>query len=237
MSDLYNATRLPSGVNDDADDDKVIDLPKTEFVTDAPKPIVATGVDMRSDNIAFRRRQLKAMELRMQGGSFRAIAETMIVDGDAGDGYDSARAYRDVKMALNELMEKHHETADELRQLMHEQLNDILLAYYDRATTRGDYFAVDRVFGALDRIANLYGLYKANNPLDNMLRDFDMSKLTTEQLEQVAVGVPLIKVILDGPIAAAVATPSLSGTGAPQTDGQLTGHADAGSEPSGSVHP
>lgn len=94
-------------------------------------------------------RQLRALELRKAGYSYRAIAEEL--------GISVSAAYRATTRALKRLNEKTQEEAEVVRRLELERLDDLLLAMWPKAQN-GDQGAVDRILRIMERRARLLGL-------------------------------------------------------------------------------
>jgi hypothetical protein len=103
-------------------------------------------------------RQLLALQLRKQGGSFRAIANTLTARGVAPPGYNVRSAHRDVKKAYDRLVKELSESAEEARALDLERVDELLAKVYPRALAL-DYFAFDRVVTLLNLRARYLGLF------------------------------------------------------------------------------
>lgn len=112
-------------------------------------------------------RRPKALQLRIEGDTYRAIGAKL--------GVSEATAYQDVKRSLRELNERQAELADELRRLEIERLDDlyneahkVLVAVhpfvsngrlFDELTDDGPKLAaIDRMLKVMDRRAKLLGL-------------------------------------------------------------------------------
>src|SRR5690349_11031825 len=108
-------------------------------------------------------RQLLALQLRKQGGSFRAIANTLIARGVAPPGYNVRSAHRDVKKAYERLVTELSETAEQARALDLERVDELLAKVYPRALAL-DYFAFDRVVTLLSMRARYLGLFAPEKP-------------------------------------------------------------------------
>lgn len=112
-------------------------------------------------------RRAAALQLRLQGGTYRQIADQLKADPKTQPfvsvKYDHTQAWKDVQEELDRLNDENAERADRLRSLTHERLNALLTKYWPLAA-RGDYAALDRVLAIMDRIARLYGVDKLAGP-------------------------------------------------------------------------
>jgi hypothetical protein len=155
---------------------------------------------MASESIASARRvrlasrRALALGLRKQGASFRAIATTLAGSEGVSERYDESQAYDDVTIELRRLQAKNSESAGELRVLLEAQLLDLHAAYWQRARS-GDYQACDRILAIMDRRARLAGV--GGEPLAGLLRVLDLGKLSVEQLERLAAGEDLLRVLVN----------------------------------------
>lgn len=98
--------------------------------------------------LAAARRQLEALELKIQGVSYRAIARRMGYGGPSG-------AHKAVLAALTRTVD---EPSDELRQLELERLDKLMIFPWKLATIGGDLQAVHAVLAISKRRAALLGL-------------------------------------------------------------------------------
>lgn len=104
-------------------------------------------------------RRAAALQLRLQGGTYRQIADQLKQQPHVSGKYDFTQAWKDVQDELERLDAENGERAERLRRLTYEQLNALLAKYWPLAQ-RGDYAALDRVLAILDRIGRLYGVDK-----------------------------------------------------------------------------
>lgn len=124
-------------------------------------------------------KQVKAMELRKAGVSFRLIAEEL--------GYSSASGAHAAVMAA--LEKTRAEPAESLRDLMLARLDEMLVGLWDAAIS-GDPDAVSSVLRIEERRAKLLGLDKVP-PLVTMavgkvsVGDIDFSKMSNEELREI----------------------------------------------------
>lgn len=111
----------------------------------------------RDESPDLSERRAMALELRKQGGSFRRIAEVMRAQVASEDdptprwsNYDEGMAYRDVVAELDKIKASMAESAEQVRTLELERLDDLWSSFYTKATN-GDYFAFDRLMLIMDR--------------------------------------------------------------------------------------
>lgn len=106
--------------------------------------------------VRARERESQAVQLRIAGVSYEAIAQRL--------GMTPAGAYKAVKRALRRVIEKTTEDAEELRRLEIGRLDRLLLAVWPLATGRQpgaagpDLGAVDRALRIIERRCELLGL-------------------------------------------------------------------------------
>ncbi|RJQ04833.1 MAG: hypothetical protein C4551_10160 [Bacillota bacterium] len=106
-------------------------------------------------------RQAAALALRLQGGSYRKIAETLRAKGLVPKSYHGGKAHADVMAALAEFNTQLAEEAEKVRRLELERLDVLLAALWPKASGKTvDYFAFDRVLMLMDRRARYLNLYK-----------------------------------------------------------------------------
>jgi hypothetical protein len=113
--------------------------------------------------LAARRNQV--LKLRMQGGDWREIAETL--RGTVGteqavpgvtEGYTVSMAYTDALTEMKRLTAENKELAQFELDLQLEQLRELWAKFYPMATERGDYLAFDRCMTIQERRAKLMNL-------------------------------------------------------------------------------
>jgi hypothetical protein len=104
-------------------------------------------------------RQLLALQLRKQGGSYRQIASTLVARGSAPPAYNMRSAHRDVQAAYKRLIHELTDTAEEARALDLERVDELFAKVYPRALAL-DYVAFDRVITLLNMRARYLGLFQ-----------------------------------------------------------------------------
>jgi hypothetical protein len=107
-------------------------------------------------------RRYYALELRIQGGSFRQIAQQIASMPEFSDDYCEAMAYRDVHIALAELAKETQEKALHLRQLELQRLESLIPTLM-QASKRGDWAALDRLLNVIQMRIRLMGLDRIDN--------------------------------------------------------------------------
>ncbi len=118
--------------------------------------------------IAERRKM--ALALRIQGGSYRQIAENLKAwaasgaEGSVGfpKGYSEGLAYRDVMDELKKLNAAKAEVAEEVRRLELERLDALFAVYWPKAG-KGDYAALDRILEIMAARARYLNLYQGGS--------------------------------------------------------------------------
>jgi hypothetical protein len=112
------------------------------------------------------RRQM-AVELRLQGGTFRQIAETMRSQEGISPSYDERHAHEDVAAELDRVRLHTSESAEQVKARQLLQVQELLAGIWPYAK-QGDVASFDRVLKALDYEARLLGLFpqqsKESNP-------------------------------------------------------------------------
>ena len=113
--------------------------------------------------LAIRRNH--ALKLRLQGGDWGDIAETLRATLDTGEpvpevtpAYDQASAYKDVLAEMKRLTAENKSLAQFELDLQLEQLRELWAKFYPMATERGDYLAFDRCMTIQERRAKLMNL-------------------------------------------------------------------------------
>lgn len=110
--------------------------------------------------IELAQRRQNALALRLQGGSYREIAEAIReaeVPG-AGPKYSHTAAYDDVMFVLREIRAQTREDAEELVTLEEQRLDAIIASLWARVIENNDYFALDRLLAVMDRRWRLLGI-------------------------------------------------------------------------------
>ena len=103
----------------------------------------------RKRMIKAREKDVQALELRKAGGSYRHIGKAM--------GISPQSALNCCRRALDELMHKIHESAEQLREIEAGRLDSLQLALWQKATG-GDAHAIDSVRKICESRRRLYGL-------------------------------------------------------------------------------
>lgn len=143
-------------------------------------------------------RQILALELRKQGGSYRQIAAQLAATEGISPKYNEAAAYFDVMDALKALNEKKAELADENRRLEIERLDDLFAVYYAKALG-GDTWALQACLSIMGKRAALLGLnapvkvdqttITVNVSAEDMVKARDKAKaFENDLLEEAAAG-------------------------------------------------
>ena len=99
--------------------------------------------------VVIQERKLRALDLRKAGLSYRQIGEEM------GVSYNTA--FRDVRQALEALLEVEHDKADEVRRIELQRLDELWRGLWPDATD-GDPAAVRAALSLMERRAKLLGL-------------------------------------------------------------------------------
>lgn len=107
--------------------------------------------------VRIRDRQIMALGLRRQGGSYRQIAAQMRSVEGISPKYSEALAHRDVMKALERLNAKCDEAAEAVKRLELERCDELMAAYYAKAKA-GDIMAANVVFRCMDKIERLNGI-------------------------------------------------------------------------------
>lgn len=125
-------------------------------------------------------RRAKALILRKQGGSYRLIAAQLRGTDGVSKRYSEGAAHADVIAELNRLNAENSESAEELRRLEEERIDQMLAAIYPQANN-GDLFAIDRVLRLMERRAKYRGL---DAPTKIAVNDLD--DLIEKELQRIA---------------------------------------------------
>lgn len=101
-----------------------------------------------SVTIPVRERELRALELRRAGCSYREIAQTM--------GLSISKVHRHVKRAYDRLLHQVEDAAEDVRAVELDRLDRLLRGIWQRAAG-GDVRAIDRVLKIMERRAAIMG--------------------------------------------------------------------------------
>lgn len=114
------------------------------------------GGKQSAHKIKLEERRMLALELRLNGVSYRDIARTIRERLNLRS-YSAAAAYRDVSKYLHNVRAKCTETAEQILQMELMRLNAMRAAIAPRVA-EGDLAAVDRELRIMEREAALLGL-------------------------------------------------------------------------------
>lgn len=103
----------------------------------------------KNDQIEIETRRTQALDLRRQGYSYRAIAKALYVSLET--------AYSDVDTALKQATARNANSADDLRTLELQRLDEMLAAVYPLAI-KGIGSNIDRVLKIMERRARYLGI-------------------------------------------------------------------------------
>jgi len=148
---------------------------------------------LRAQNITVAERRDYAVKMRTAGLNFREILAEMISRygrENLPPTYDERYVYRDVKYELNKLRAETLETAQDLRLMELDRLDQLQTAIMNRALG-GDLKAIDRILNIMKMRSNLMGL---NAPTQTKVEVSDWrseivnliktGKITVEQAEE-----------------------------------------------------
>ena len=123
------------------------------------------GGKLSKKKVGLAIRRNHALKLRLQGGDWGDIAETLRATLDTSDAvpevttaYDQASAYKDVLAEMKRLTAENKSLAQFELDLQLEQLRELWAKFYPMATERGDYLAFDRCMTIQERRAKLMNL-------------------------------------------------------------------------------
>jgi DNA-binding CsgD family transcriptional regulator len=102
-----------------------------------------------SRTIEIQLRRVRALDMKVAGGTDRSIAQAL--------GVSPATANKDVKKALAELMAEYSETADELRAMLMRRYERLFLTHWGKATA-GDVKATELCLAILQHERAIHGL-------------------------------------------------------------------------------
>ena len=116
-------------------------------------------------------RRLQAIQLRMGGASYRAIAERL--------GVSDAQAFNDVKAELAKIAKLTSAEAEHVRTIELERLDAMTLALWSKAE-QGDQGAIDRLLRVMERRSKLMGLDAPTSIRQEPVPDIDWSQVPLE---------------------------------------------------------
>lgn len=122
-------------------------LPRTSRKPSTGKPKIAARTKTR---MSYRERQAAALELRLAGQEYAAIADELGYANKSG-------AYKAVQNALTAII---REPAEQLVTLEVARLDAMLRAVWKRIVGKGELGAIDRALKIMERRARLLGLDK-----------------------------------------------------------------------------
>lgn len=132
--------------------------------------------------IALAQRRQNALALRLQGGTYREIAQTMREGDMAGPKYDHTQAYDDVAHCLKEIRETTREDAEQLIVLEEQRLDALIMSLWQRVIDFNDYFALDRLLRILEMRWKLLGIGAPTKvALTDPTGNREYGELSTEQ--------------------------------------------------------
>lgn len=115
-----------------------------------------------SDLLETAERRAFVFQLRRAGVQYREIAKRAIEKFGVDRlplGFNGLYAAKDISRELTRLRDEIAESAQDVRQMQDERLNDMLVSLWPQAM-RGHRGAIDRVLRIMDRRAKLWGLDK-----------------------------------------------------------------------------
>jgi len=146
----------------------------------------------KDDLLETAERRAFVFDLRRAGVQYREIADRAITKFGVDrlpQGWNGLYACKDIGRELERLRTEINESAQDLRQIEDERLNDILVSLWPQAM-RGHLGAIDRVLRIMDRRAKLWGLDAPNKiaPTDptgeREYQPLDLENLTDAELER-----------------------------------------------------
>lgn len=111
--------------------------------------------------IEIAQRRVMVLKLRLQGGEYQQIADTLIAAGVVGDDYNKSTAFRDVKEELKRLNEECSETAEEIRRQEDERIRMLIQSSMELACPEdgmADVSAVNTVLRLSESRRKLWGV-------------------------------------------------------------------------------
>ncbi len=99
-----------------------------------------------------------ALTLRRQGGSYRKIADQLATQPGISDKYSEGSAYSDVMAELLRMSATMSETADAVRYLELERIDEMFASIWPYAK-QGDYQAIERVLRLMEARGKYLGLF------------------------------------------------------------------------------
>lgn len=147
-----------------------------------------------AEKVRIANRRALALSLKRQGASYRSIASTLAGTDDISPDYNESQAFKDVTSELRRLQAQNTQTAADVQTLLLDQLRELHSRYWQKALA-GDYSACDRILAIMDRTAKLSGV--GGDPMSGLLKILDLSKLSLPQLERLANGDDLLRVLIN----------------------------------------
>lgn len=123
------------------------------------------GGKLAQQKVAIAIRRNHVLKLRLQGGDWREIAETLrdTLDSDQAvpgvtEKYSYVHAYQDATAEMKRLTAENKELSQFELDVQLEQLRELWAKFYPMALERGDYLAFDRCMTIQERRAKLFNL-------------------------------------------------------------------------------
>ena len=104
------------------------------------------------------KRRQSAIFLRLQGGSYDDIAETLRAEGLAGERYDARAAIDDVRKVLEKTRSQSFEETHEMRMINLMRIDRMIAALMEYAL-KGDIVAINHVMKLMDHQAKLVQIH------------------------------------------------------------------------------
>ena len=105
------------------------------------------------------KRQSVAVALRKQGASYAVIAAHIAKMDEFSSDYNRMQAWRDVTGVLDQAIKENVESAEQLREIELQRLDELQSKYWANAV-KGDFISLDKVLSIMDRRWALTGLLK-----------------------------------------------------------------------------
>ncbi len=136
-------------------------------------------------------RRLMAFDLRKAHLSYRKIAVEM-KKKPGFEKYSEGLAYKDVTEELARLNSKLGDKVEDVRRLELERLDELGEIFFEKVKSKGTAYALEAYLMIMEKRNRLLGL-EVKEQTRNL--NFDVSKLTNEQLERIASGEDPISVL------------------------------------------